>query len=40
MEIGIIADTHDNIKNIEKSVKVFNNRAVNFAIHAADYVRL
>jgi uncharacterized protein len=38
MEVGIIADTHDNIKNIEKSVNIFNYRAVNYVIHAGDYV--
>ena len=38
MEIGIISDTHDNIKNIEKAVNVFSERRVRFVIHAGDYV--
>jgi putative phosphoesterase len=38
MEIGIISDTHDNIKNIEKAVNVFIERRVIFVIHAGDYV--
>jgi uncharacterized protein len=37
--VGVISDTHDNIKNIEKSVNIFNERGVNFVIHAGDYVR-
>jgi uncharacterized protein len=36
--VGIISDTHDNIKNIEKAVDMFNERKVGFVIHAGDYV--
>ena len=38
MLVGIISDTHDNIKNIEKAVDVFIERRVRFVIHAGDYV--
>jgi uncharacterized protein len=38
MKIGLISDTHDNIKNIEKSVILFDERRVDFVIHAGDYV--
>ena len=38
MKIGIISDTHDYIENIEKSVRLFNDRKVGFVMHAGDYV--
>ena len=38
MKIGIISDTHDNLKNIEKSVNIFIDNRVRFVIHAGDYV--
>jgi putative phosphoesterase len=38
MKIGLISDTHDNMKNIEKSVILFGERRVDFVIHAGDYV--
>ena len=38
MKIGIISDTHDCIRNIEKSVKIFNHSQISFALHAGDYV--
>ena len=38
MKIGIISDTHDNIDNILKAVMEFNNRQVDIALHAGDFV--
>jgi putative phosphoesterase len=38
LKIGLVSDTHDNIENIEKSVKVFRNNEANIVIHAGDYV--
>ena len=36
MKIGLISDTHDNIKNIKTAVKIFAERKVDYAIHAGD----
>lgn len=36
MKIGIISDTHDNIQNLEKSMRLFRNEHVSFVIHAGD----
>lgn len=36
--VGIISDTHDNRKNIEKAVEVFNQKEVRLVIHAGDFV--
>ena len=38
MEIGIIADTHDNVPKIVKAVKILNSRKVNFVIHCGDFI--
>ncbi len=38
MKIGLISDTHDNLVNIEKAVEIFNERGVEFVLHAGDYV--
>ena len=38
MLIGAISDTHDNLPNIEKAVKFFNDKKVNLVLHAGDYV--
>ncbi len=38
MLIGAISDTHDNLPNIEKAVKFFNDQKVNLVLHAGDYV--
>jgi putative phosphoesterase len=40
MKIGIISDTHDNIKNIEKSMAIFNDRKVSLVLHAGDYINV
>jgi putative phosphoesterase len=36
--VGIIADTHDNRRTIEKAVKLFNHRGVGMVFHAGDVV--
>lgn len=36
--IGIISDTHDNRRNIEKAVEIFNKNNVSFVLHAGDFV--
>src|SRR3989442_9867480 len=38
LKIGLIADTHDNIENIEKAVEVFKESKADLVIHAGDYV--
>ncbi|MBS7633364.1 metallophosphoesterase [Candidatus Bathyarchaeota archaeon] len=38
MRIGIIADTHDNLPNIDKAVKKLNEEGVELVLHAGDYV--
>ena len=36
--LGVIADTHDNIRQIRRAVNVFNQRKVDLVIHAGDFV--
>jgi putative phosphoesterase len=36
VKIGLISDTHDNIKNIKAAVRIFTERKVEYAIHAGD----
>ncbi|HIE33704.1 MAG TPA: metallophosphoesterase [Candidatus Altiarchaeales archaeon] len=36
--IGIIADTHDNIDAIVKSVEFFNSKGVSIVLHAGDII--
>lgn len=36
--IGIISDTHDNVLNIRKAVKVFQEKNVDFVIHLGDII--
>lgn len=38
MNIGILSDTHDNLRKIEKAVKIFNKNKVGFVLHAGDFV--
>lgn len=38
MKIGIISDSHDHLVNIEKSVKVFQDRNVEYVIHLGDFI--
>lgn len=36
--IGVISDTHDNVANILKAIKVFENLEVDFIIHCGDVI--
>lgn len=38
MNIGIISDTHDDLPNLKKAVRIFNERKVSYVFHAGDYV--
>lgn len=38
MRIGIMADSHDHLANIEKAVAIFEERRVERVIHAGDFV--
>lgn len=38
MKIGIISDTHDNLENIEKAVKIFHENNIDLVLHACDFV--
>jgi len=38
VKLGIIADTHDFLPNIEKAVKFFNEQKVDQVIHAGDII--
>lgn len=37
MEIGVIADTHDNMPMITKAIEMFNAEGCNLVVHAGDY---
>lgn len=37
MLVGLIADTHDNLSNVEKAVKEFKRRGVELVLHAGDH---
>ncbi|MBI4640877.1 MAG: metallophosphoesterase [Candidatus Tectomicrobia bacterium] len=37
MKLGIMADSHDNRKNIKKAVELFNEHKVELVIHAGDF---
>lgn len=37
MLIGILSDSHDHVRNIEKGVKIFKGRDVNLVLHAGDF---
>jgi putative phosphoesterase len=38
MKIGIISDTHDDVKNVQRAIEIFNVEKVGYVIHAGDYV--
>lgn len=38
MQIGILADSHDNLPNLYKAVEIFNQRGVSHVFHAGDFV--
>lgn len=37
MLLGIIADTHDNLTMTKKAVELFNDRKVDYMLHAGDF---
>jgi len=38
MQIGIISDTHDHHRNVARAIEVFNERGVQYVLHAGDIV--
>jgi hypothetical protein len=38
VKIGILSDSHDNLPKIEKAVRFFNKRKVEYVLHAGDFV--
>ena len=36
MQIGIVSDTHNNLKNIDKIISLFNEERVSTVIHTGD----
>ncbi len=38
MKIGIISDTHDNLKKISSAVSIFKQEKLDFVVHAGDFV--
>ena len=36
MQIGVVSDTHNNLKNIDRIISLFNERKVPFVIHTGD----
>ena len=39
MLIGVISDTHNNIKNIGKIISILNNEKVDLVIHTGDITK-
>lgn len=38
MLVGLISDTHDNLRMVEKAIECFNTEKVELVLHAGDYV--
>lgn len=38
MKAGVISDTHDNMENIRKALKIFNENSVKAILHGGDFV--
>ncbi len=36
MDVGVVSDTHNNLKNIESIINIFNKEGVNLVIHTGD----
>ena len=36
MQIGVVSDTHNNLKNIDTIISLFNKEDINFVIHTGD----
>lgn len=37
-KVGLISDTHDNVRNVKRAVDVFNEEEVSYVLHAGDHV--
>jgi hypothetical protein len=38
VRIGVLADTHDNLPKIDKAVRFFKRKRVDFVLHAGDFI--
>lgn len=38
MKIGIVSDTHDNLRNLERALGLLRERGVSLVLHAGDFV--
>jgi uncharacterized protein len=38
LKIGIISDTHDDIANVRRAIKIFNTEKVEYVIHCGDFI--
>ena len=36
MQIGVVSDTHNNLKNIQKIIELFNKEELEFVVHTGD----
>ena len=36
MLIGVVSDTHNNLKNIEQIISLFNNEEITLVVHTGD----
>ena len=36
MKVGVVSDTHNNLKNIEQIISLFNKEDISFVIHTGD----
>ena len=36
MQIGVVSDTHNNLKNIDTIISLFNNENIDLVIHTGD----
>jgi putative phosphoesterase len=36
MKIGVVSDTHDNLRNVERIIDIFNSLAVDAVVHTGD----
>jgi len=36
--VGVLSDTHDNLLNVDKAVKIFNERGVEVVLHCGDFI--
>ena len=38
MKLGLISDTHDDVENVKKAIRIFKNNNINSVIHLGDYI--